>query len=63
MSNEVYEVTVGDSTVVVEAGSKAKAVKFAIKEKVSVRRLTGSEVADFISNGGNPLAAVEDTEK
>lgn len=57
MSNEVYEVTVGDSTVVVEAGSKAKAVKHALKEKVSARRMSGSEVADFISNGGNPEAA------
>lgn len=59
MSNEVYEVTVGDSTVVVEAGSKAKAVKRALKEKVSVRRLTGSEVVDFIANSGDLLAVDE----
>ena len=59
MSNEVYEVAVGDSTVVVEAGSKAKAVKHALKEKVSARRMSGSEVADFISNGGDPQAADE----
>lgn len=59
MSNEVYEVTVGASTVVVEASTKAKAVKHALKEKVSARRMSGSEVADFISNGGNPEAADE----
>ena len=51
MANSIFIVEIGDAVKLVEAKSKAAAVKHCMKETVSVRKATAKDVVDLVGEG------------